>query len=106
MQRKRGDGGRFFSPKTKEELAMLGQVRSSVSRNIFTGKKKQKKLLLHFHSVQFLPSNKTDEDGLLSSHAADGHVAGGSGRDGGSDDQSPVAPLANSIASSREFCTT
>ncbi|XP_075882568.1 nuclear transcription factor Y, alpha, like isoform X6 [Nelusetta ayraudi] len=29
MQRKRGDGGRFFSPKTKEELAMLGQTDTS-----------------------------------------------------------------------------
>lgn len=31
MQRKRGDGGRFFSPKDKEEMALaLAQVRSHV----------------------------------------------------------------------------
>jgi len=30
MQRKRGDGGRFFSPKEKEEAALaLAQVRNS-----------------------------------------------------------------------------
>lgn len=27
MQRKRGDGGRFFSPKEKEEMALAMQVR-------------------------------------------------------------------------------
>lgn len=27
MQRKRGDGGRFFSPKDKEEMALAMQVR-------------------------------------------------------------------------------
>lgn len=61
---------------------------------------------LHFHSVQFLPLNKTDNSDLLSSRAVDGRSADGSGRDGGSDDQSPVAPLANGIASSCEFCPT
>lgn len=35
MQRKRGDGGRFFSPKDKEEMALaLAQVRSCVLKNI------------------------------------------------------------------------
>lgn len=28
MQRKRGDGGRFFSPKEKEEMALAMQVRA------------------------------------------------------------------------------
>lgn len=36
MQRKRGDGGRFFSPKAKDEMTLtLGPVRSSLLRNIF-----------------------------------------------------------------------
>lgn len=30
MQRKRGDGGRFYSPKEKEEALLLAQVRISV----------------------------------------------------------------------------
>lgn len=59
MQRKRGDGGRFFSPKTKEELAMLGQVRSGVSRNIFKGKKKNKKnCCCIFIAFSFCPQTK------------------------------------------------
>lgn len=36
MQRKRGDGGRFFSPKTKDEIALtLGQVRNSKNIQLF-----------------------------------------------------------------------
>uniref|UniRef100_A0A673CNT0 Nuclear transcription factor Y subunit n=1 Tax=Sphaeramia orbicularis TaxID=375764 RepID=A0A673CNT0_9TELE len=36
MQRKRGDGGRFFSPKDKEEMALaLAQVRSCVWRDFY-----------------------------------------------------------------------
>lgn len=91
MQRKRGDGGRFFSPKTKDEIAMtLGQVRERCFEKRFSGQAEQKIV--------------TDNNGLLPSHAADGHSAGGGGRDGGPDDQSPVAPLANGVASTCEFC--
>lgn len=33
MQRKRGDGGRFFSPKEKEEMALALQVREKGDLN-------------------------------------------------------------------------
>lgn len=40
---------------------------------------KEQELLLHLRGVQFLSKNQIDNDDVLSTDAADGHGAGGSG---------------------------